>query len=131
MLEQLPDLLYLRVGCRNIDSSFLAHLPLHLQTLDVAFTDTEPGKISTNLQSMRARCQKLFTVAIAVSPLHDRELLDDKDEKTFNRQSMSKEVIQLWEPFWNALEHLKNNGVRVWEGEGPGFKREKIRGSAM
>lgn len=130
MLKQLPDLLYLRVGCRNVDSSYLAHLPLHLQTLDVAFTDTEPEQIASNLHSMRARCEKLFTVAIAVSPLHDRELLDDKDEKFFNRKSVSKDVLQLWEPFWNALEHLKNTGVRVWEGEGPGFKREKIRGSA-
>lgn len=130
MLKQLPDLLYLRVGCRNVDSSFLAHLPLHLQTLDVAFTDTEPEQVAANLQSMRARCEKLFTVAIAVSPLHDRDLLDDKDEKIFNRKTVSKDVLQLWEPFWKALEHLKNTGVRVWEGEGPGFKREKIRDSA-
>ena len=130
MLKQLPDLLYLRVGCRNVDSSFLAHLPLHLQTLDAAFTDTEPEQVATNLRSMRARCEKLFTVAIVVSPLHDRDLLDDKDEKFFNRKSVSKDVLQLWEPFWKMLEHLKNTGVRVWEGEGPGFLREKIRDSA-
>lgn len=126
MLDQLPHLVYLYVGCRNIDSSFLAHLPLRIQTLDVAFTDVHPVQIATNLQTMRKRCGKLFTLAIAVSPLHDRELSDNKEGKFFKRQSLDKDITEKWEPFWSALENLKSTGIRVWEGEGPGFKRQKV-----
>ena len=41
MLNQLPRLLYLRLGCRNIDSSFMANLPTQILTLDAAFTDSK------------------------------------------------------------------------------------------
>lgn len=131
MLNQLPHLLYLRVGCRNIDSSFMAFLPMQIQTLDAAFTDLNPQHLATNLQIMRERCEKLFTVAIAVSPLHDRDTLDDGEDRVFNRNSISKDVLQLWEPFWTSLDHLKSTGVRVWEGEGPGFKRPKVEDTAV
>ena len=124
-LNQLPRLLYLRVGCRNIDSSFMASLPTQILTLDATFTDSNPRHIATNLRIMRERCEKLFTVAIAVSPLHDCDTLDGAGDICFNKFSLSRDVLQLWEPFWNSLEHLKSTGVRVWEGEGPGFKRPR------
>lgn len=126
MLSQLPRLLYLRVGCRNIDSSFLTHVPDSLQTLDVAFTDTNPVQVAAALEIMRARCEKLFTLAIAVSPLHDRELSDIREEKFFNRRSMSEDIVREWDPFWTALNYIQSTGVRVWEGEGPGFKRNTV-----
>ncbi len=126
MLDQLPHLLYLRVGCRNIDSSFLAFVPASILTLDVAFTDKRPERIIKNLQAMRERCRSLFTLAIAVSPLHDRGLLDRSEERFFNRQSLSPKVMETWVPFWGALEAMKASGMRVWEGEGPGFKRTSI-----
>ena len=125
MLNQLPRLLYLRVGCRNIDSSFMASLPTQILTLDAAFTDSNPRHIATNLRIMRERCEKLFTVAIAVSPLHDCDTLDGAGDICFNKSALSRDVLQLWEPFWNSLEHLKSTGVRVWEGESPGFKRPR------
>ena len=123
MLGQLPRLLYLRVGCRNIDSSFLAFVPTSILTLDVAFTDKNPDRIVKNLQAMSERCKSLFTLAIAVSPLHDRELLDRTEERFFNRLTLSPKVVETWRPFWDALEFMKSSGLRVWEGEGPGFKR--------
>lgn len=126
MLNQLTHLLYLRVGCRSIDSSFMAYLPVQIQTLDVAFKDPDPQYLAANLQTMRGRCERLFRLAIAVSPLHDRDTLDGSEDRLFNRKSMSKDILQLWEPFWNSLEHLKNTGVRVWEGEGPGFRGPKV-----
>ena len=129
MLDQLPQLLYLRVGCRNIDSSFLLHLPPSIRTLDVAFTDTDSRRIATRLRSMREHCKSLFTVAIAVSPLHDRELSDGNEELFFDRNSVSKEVREAWEPFWSALDELKVSGRKVWEGEGPGFQRQKVSGT--
>ena len=126
MLEQLPCLLYLRVGCRNIDSTFLLHVPQTIRTLDVAFTDTEPALIAHRIRTMRERCKSLFTLAIAISPLHDRELSDKTEEKFFNRQSKSREILEKWEPFWNILEELKNSGMKIWEGEGPGFVRPRV-----
>ena len=70
-LDQLPDLLYLRVGCRSIDSSFLLGISPTIRTLDVAFTDTDPERIARNLASMRERCSDLFTLAVAgLSHLH-------------------------------------------------------------
>ena len=68
MLNQLPRLLYLRVGCRNIDSSFMANLPTQILTLDAAFTDSNPRHIATTLRIMRERCEKLLTLAIACRP---------------------------------------------------------------
>ena len=126
MLTQLPHLLYLRVGCRNIDSTFMLHLPPSIRTLDVAFTDTNPELIASRIRTMRERCKKLFTLAIDISPLHDRELSDKTEEKFFNRQSMSKEISKEWAPFWDVLEGLKSSGINVWEGEGPGFKRRQV-----
>ena len=125
MLNQLSRLLYLRVRCRNIDSSFLASLPTQILTLDAAFTDISPRHLVTNLRIMRERCGKLFNLAIAVSPLHDSDTLSGAGDICFNRSSLSRDVLQLWEPFWNSLEHLKSTGVRVWEGKGPGFKRPR------
>ena len=126
VLDGFPHLLYLRVGCRNVDSSFLIHVPIQIRTLDVAFTDNNPTRIATNLLVMRTGCEKLFTLAIAVSPLHDRELLDEKEEKFFNRKSMSEDIAIRWDPFWQALDNVRDSGVKVWEGEGPGFKRQKV-----
>ena len=125
MLNQLPRLLYLRVGCRNIDSSFMTSLPTQILTLDAAFTDSNPRHLATNLRIMRERCERLFTLAIAVSPLHDCDTFDGAGDICFNKFSLSRDVLELWEPFWNSLEHLKSTGVRVWEGEGPGFKRPR------
>lgn len=126
MLDQLSQLRYLRVGCRNIDSTFLTFLPKSILTLDVAFTDTDPEQIASNLREMRERCKGLFTLAIAVSPLHDRAPLDERAEIFFIRQSLSSDILLEWEPFWNVLEEMKSSGLRVWEGEGPGFKRNKV-----
>ena len=78
---------------------------------------------------MRERCEKLFTLAIAVSPLHDCDTLDGGGDTGFNKFSLSRNVLQVWEPFWepfwNLLEHLKSTGVRIWEGDCPGFKRPR------
>ncbi len=126
MLDQLPHLLYLRVGCRNIDSSFLAFLPTSILTLDVAFTDIDAEKVVSNMRAMRERCRSLFTLAIAISPLHDRELFDGTEEVFFDRLSLAGSVTEKWAPFWEILEIMKGSGLRVWEGEGPGFKRDKI-----
>ena len=127
MLDQLPHLLYLRVGCRNIDSSFLPFVPASILTLDVALTDNDPEQVAENLRIMRERCRGLFTLAIAVSPLHDRDILDGRDEIFFEKAILSKEMICRWEPFWESLEALRASGLRTWEGEGPGFKRSRVR----
>ena len=107
MLNQLPHLLYLRVRGRNIDSSFMTCLPTQVQTLDVAFMDLNPHHLATNLQIMRGRCERLFTLAIAVSPLHDRNALGHSVDKVFSRKSISKHMLDFWGPFWEELEHLK------------------------
>ena len=125
MLDQLPRLTYLRVGCRNIDSSFLIFVPTSILTLDVAFTDEDPDSVVRNLQILKERCKGLFTLAIAVSPLHDREILDQSEERFFSRLSVSPKTRETWDPFWKILEIMKSNGLKIWEGEGPGFKRTK------
>lgn len=122
----LPHLRYLRIGCKDLDSSFLSYLPRHIHTLDVAFTDDDPKRIAGNLMTMRGICKKLFTLAIAVSPLHDDEGLDDEEEQGyclfFDRRFLKQEVQKRWGPFWAALDEIKESKVKVWEGEGPGFK---------
>ena len=125
MLTQLPHLLYLRVGSRNIDSSFLPFVPATILILDVAFTDASPERIVRNLQLVSEKCKDLFTLAVAVSPLHDGEYLDRTEEKFFDRVSLSPKTLATWVPFWEALETMRSNRVRVWEGEGPGFKRTR------
>ena len=126
ILSQLPRLLYLRLGCRYIDSSFLAMIPPSIQTLDVAFTDPDPEKVAANLQAMRQRCEQLYTLAIAVSPLHDALVLDKPaahHQKPLDYQGSGLVDTVKWEPFWQAIRYLQSKGVRVWEGEGPGFRR--------
>ena len=121
----LPHLRYLRIGCRDLDSSFLSYLPRHIHTLDVAFTDDDPERIAENLMTMRGICKKLFTLAVAVSPLHDDEGLDEDQgyRLFFDRRFLKQEAQKRWEPFWAALDEIKESKVKVWEGEGPGFKR--------
>ncbi|KAL9638897.1 MAG: hypothetical protein Q9164_001272 [Protoblastenia rupestris] len=125
MFKGLSNLQYLRLGCRHLNSDFLAHVPKRLHTLDVAFTDNDPSRIAENLMTMRGICKKLFTLAIAVSPLHDRDHAgeDETHEVFFDRRFVSKDVEEMWEPFWTALDEIKESKVKVWEGEGPGFKR--------
>ena len=123
MLDQLPSLLYLRVGARNINSSFLPFIPATIVTLDVACTDADPEHIAENLQIVSDKCKDLFTLAIAVSPLHDGEYLDRTEERFFDRTSLSPKILETWAPFWDALETMRSNRVRIWEGEAPGFKR--------
>lgn len=94
MLNQLPHLLYLRVACRNIDSSFLTFSPISISTLEVAFTDTSRERIVKNLRVISERCKSLFTLVIAVSPLHDRGLLDRTEEKFFNRVSLGLKILE-------------------------------------
>lgn len=122
MLNQLPHLIYLRVRCRNIDSSFMAYLPIQIQTLNVAFTDPDQQHLAANLQTMRGRCEKLITFAKTMSLQDRRDTLDDSDDsedRLFNRESMSKEVLQNWESFWNS------------QCEGPGFMRRKVVDTAL
>ena len=126
ILFQLPKLLYLRLGCRYIDSTFLAIIPQSIQTLDVAFTDPDPERVAANLQAMRQRCEQLYTLAIAVSPLHDALVLDKpaaRHQKPLDYQGSGLVDTVKWEPFWQAIRCLQSKGVRVWEGEGPGFRR--------
>ncbi|KAG8530792.1 uncharacterized protein KY384_004149 [Bacidia gigantensis] len=125
MLHELPKLGYLRVGSPRLDSSFLVHVPKHVHTLDVAFTDDDPNTIAENLMTMRGICKKLFTLAIAVSPLHDRdhEGEDPKYEVFFERKAVAPATAEKWQPFWNAVDEIKASRVKTWEGEGPGFKR--------
>lgn len=133
ILSHLPKLLYLRLGCRYIDSSFLAIIPSSIQTLDVAFTDPDPERLATNLQIMRQRCEQLYTLAIAVSPLHDALVLHKpamRGQKPLDYQGSGLVDIVKWEPFWQAIKYLQSTGVRVWEGEGPGFRRVNKQVSA-
>ncbi|KAI4189068.1 MAG: hypothetical protein LQ346_005176 [Caloplaca aetnensis] len=125
MLSVLPRLLYLRLGCPTTDSSFLNYLPATLQTLDVAFTDPEPQRVAANLHVLHERCQQLFTLAIAVSPLHDNNDLPDGGRKIIDStpESHEEDPKKEWLPFWKALRDIQATGVRVWQGEGPGFKR--------
>lgn len=122
MLSQLPQLSYLRLGCRQVDSSVLLAMPRGIQTLDIAFTDPNPVQVATNLRHMRARCNKLFTMSIAVSPLHDLPTPKD-DDTPAELESRFDEEAEHWEPFWEALGHLQSTGVRIWEGEGAGFRK--------
>ncbi|MCJ1470326.1 hypothetical protein MMC07_008971 [Pseudocyphellaria aurata] len=129
MLSQLPQLSYLRLGCRQVDSSILAAIPEGIKTLDIAFTDPCPAQVADNLRKMRARCTKLFILTIAVSPLHDEPAApsDDEDAESMEsadaRETMLAEQAEFWEPFWDALSHVQSTGVRVWEGEGAGFRK--------
>ena len=127
MMRDLPNLGYLRIGCRDLDSTFLIHVPKHLHTLDVAFTDENAERIADNLMTMRGICRNLFTLAVDISPLHDREEADDRgrEEIFFDRQFVSQEVAEKWEPVWKALDEIKASKVKIWEGEGPGFRRSK------
>ena len=122
MLSQLPQLTYLRLGCRRVDSSVLLAMPRGIQTLDIAFTDPNPPRVATNLRKMRARCDKLFTLTIAVSPLHDLPTSKDGESSDEEMTRLDDET-QHWEPFWEALGHLQNTGVSIWEGEGAGFRK--------
>ncbi|CAF9925666.1 MAG: hypothetical protein HETSPECPRED_005890 [Heterodermia speciosa] len=122
ILSNLPRLLYLRLGSPNINSSFLTFLPLTIQTIDVSFRDPDPERVSRNLRFMNERCNKLFTLAIAVSPLHDLLELPDGGRQ-IDQGSKGEEAISEWEPFWDALKYIQGTGVKVWEGEGPGLKR--------
>ena len=128
------NLRYLRIGCRHIDSDALTQiLPTHgeIETLDVAFTDPDSERVARNLETIQERYSKLFTFAIDVSPLHDRAPDDDSRERFFKRESVSKEVAEQWQPFWTRLDQISAGGVRVWEGEGPGFRRKAVRASSM
>lgn len=127
MLSVLQRLLYLRLGCPTTNSHFLIHLPKTLQTLDVAFTDPEPERVAANLHTLHERCEQLFTLALAVSPLHDNIDLPDGGRriKQGTPESEEQDLKKEWKPFWEALGDIQATGVRVWEGEGPGFKRAR------
>ncbi len=122
MFSNLPRLLYLRLGCPVVDSSFLRFLPTGIQTLDVAFKDGDPTNVARNLCQMRQRCPKLFTLAIVVSPLHDVYRLPDGG-RAIDQQSAGEANIIHWEPFWAALRYVQSTEVKVWEGYGPGSKK--------
>ncbi|CAL8582790.1 hypothetical protein XPA_008434 [Xanthoria parietina] len=132
MLSVLPRLLYLRLGCPTTNSNFLTHLPTTLQTLDVAFTDADPERVATNLNILHQRCEQLFTFAIAVSPLHDNNDLPDggRQIKEGTPEHDEEDMRKEWMPFWKALRDIQATGVRVWEGEVPGFKSSKWRRQA-
>ena len=119
VLTGLP-IKYLRLGCRHIDSKGLYQIPKlteELVSLDLAFTDPDPNEIVMYLNHVQARCPKLYTLAIAVSPLHDRNPDDPKPEKFFNRKSVSAEVAAKWKPFWDKMDEMNDGGTKVWEGE--------------
>ncbi len=127
MLSVLPRLLYLRLGCPTTNSTFLRYLPPTLQTLDVAFTDPDAERVAANLHVFHQRCEQLFTFAIAVSPLHDNNGLPDggRQIKEGTPECKEEDSKKEWMPFWKALRDIQATGVRVWEGEVPGFKRAK------
>ncbi|KAL9611809.1 MAG: hypothetical protein Q9167_003577 [Letrouitia subvulpina] len=125
MLSNLPQLIYLRVGCPSTDSSFLPFIPSTIQTLDVAITDSDPVHVASNLWSMRHHCPQLFTLAIAISPLHDNNRLPNGG-RPIDQSSGIGEPGE-WEPFWEALRGIQATGVRVCEGEGPGFRNVSRR----
>ena len=87
--------------------------------------DVDPEHLATNSEIMHGRCEKLFTLAIVVSPLHNSE------DRVFNKKSVSKDMLQLWEPLCDSLEDLRRTRVRVWEGEGPGFERPKVENTTV
>lgn len=118
----LPRLKYLRLGCPNVDSACLTHLPPAVQTVDISFRDPCPERVARNLRNMRQRCEELFTLAITVSPLHDLIAMPDGGRQ-IDQLSGGDLGVSDWEPFWDALKHIQATGVKVWEGEGPGFKR--------
>lgn len=122
ILSNLPRLLYLRLGCPNVDSSFLSLIPVDVQTLDVSFRDLDPERVSRNLRIMRTRCKRLFTLAIVVSPLHDMVEMPDGGRR-IDQQSKDEDGLIEWEPFWEALRFIEGTSVNVWEGEGPRFKK--------
>lgn len=122
MLSQLPQLSSLRLGCRKVDSSILSAIPSGVKILDIAFTDPNPTQIAANLLRMRSRCDKLVILTIAVSPLHDEMPL--REGESLEDQALRMEAeADYWEPFWEALSHIQNTGVRIWEGEGAGFRK--------
>ena len=111
---------YLRLGCRHIDSQGLYQIPNladELVSLDLAFTDPDPDQVVKYLDHVQARCPALYTLAIAVSPLHDRDPNDPKPAKFFNRKSVSIEVAAKWKPFWDKVDEMNAGGLKVWEGE--------------
>ncbi|KAL9601388.1 MAG: hypothetical protein Q9219_002564 [cf. Caloplaca sp. 3 TL-2023] len=125
MLSVLPRLVYLRLSCPTANSNFLTCLPKTLQTLDVTFTDPDPDRVAKNLHILHLHCEQLFTLAIAVSPLHDNTCLPDggRPIRQGTPESCEEDLKKEWVPFWKALRDIQATGVRVWEGEGPGFKR--------
>ena len=129
IFSNLPRLKYLRLGCPNVDSAFLTELPPAVQTVDISFRDPSPERIARNLKHMRQRCQDLFTLAIAVSPLHDLVAMPDGGRQ-IDQLSRGEVGLSDWEPFWDALKHIQATGVKVWEGEGPGSSRAR-NGLAM
>ena len=121
VLTSLPHLRYLRLGCPKINSTFLSFLPSRIETADVSFYDDDPQRISWNLKCMRERCERLFTLAIAVSPLHDFVEMPDGGRRV-DQQFTGEDLANEWKPFWDALKSIQGTGVSVWEGEGPRFK---------
>ncbi|KAL8746575.1 MAG: hypothetical protein Q9190_001419 [Brigantiaea leucoxantha] len=125
ILNNLLQLIYLRIGCPSVDSSILDFVPSTIQTLDVAITDPDPTRVASNISALRPRCNHLFTLAIAVSPLHDDDQLPYGGRQI--DQSTVVDESSEWEPFWQALKAIQASGVRVWEGEGPGFRNTSYR----
>lgn len=118
IFANFPWLLYLRLGCPDVNSDFLRYLPAGLQTLDVAFKDPDPIRVAGNLLLLSQRCPKLFTLAIAVSPLHDVYRLPHGG-RVIDQQSAGEADNNHWEPFREALRFMQSTGVKVWEGDGP------------
>lgn len=134
MLSQLPQLSYLRLGCHQVDSSILAAIPIGIKTLDIAFTDPDPCQVASNLQKMRSRCPDLYTLTIAVSPLHDTPKVNDEDldeASILEREAQVTELTKIWEPFYEALSIISTNGLRIWEGEGTQFRKFQRREGGM
>lgn len=121
MLSQLSQLTNLRLGCRKNDSSILTIIPKGIKTLDIAFTDPDPSKVAVNLIKMRLRCDKLVTLTIAVSPLHDEP--SPEGDETMEVTDQPEAEVDFWEPFWKALQAIEITGVRIWEGEGARFRK--------
>ena len=122
MLSQLLQLSSLRLACRKVDSSILSVVPSSVKSLDIAFTDPNPTHIVMNLNKMRSRCDKLVTLTIAVSPLHD-EMPAHEGESVEDQASRMDAEADYWEPFWEALSNIQDTGVRIWEGEGVSFRK--------
>ena len=129
MLSQLSQLSYLRLGCHQVDSSILSAIPAGIKTLDVAFADSDPARVARNLHAMRSRCTRLFTLTIAISPLHDDRPIKETESLADVESRLAAEA-EVWEPFWRALEDIQNTGVRVYEGEGARFRKFTRQSSA-